>query len=136
MANPNTAPVYPGSVVTGSVKVAAANTARDGSGTLQPFTPAMLGGAQGRVVTRVGGMSSAAVGASTPMVARLWRVSAAAVKSLIDEVAIPTATTSNTVVGTRFTFNRTNIMLGPGEELKVTQSIAEAVDYEAESGDY
>jgi hypothetical protein len=136
VANPNTVPIYPGSVAASTVKVAVANTARDGSGTLQVFTPSVVGGAQRSVVQRVGGVSSAAVGASTAMVARLWRVTAAGVISLIDEVAIVTATTSNTVVGTRFVFNRTNIILEVGEILKVTQSIAEAVDYECEWSSY
>ncbi len=135
MANPNTAPVYPGSVLTTTQRLSAANTARDGTGSLGAFTPALTGGAQGTIVTRIGGMSSAAVGASTPMVARLWRVNGAVI-TLIDEVAIVTATTSNTVVGTRFAFNRTNILVASGESIKVTQSIAEAVDYEAEYGNY
>ncbi len=136
MANPNSMPIHLGLVAASSVRVSVANTARDGSGTLQVFTPSVVGGASKSVVARVGAVSSAAVGASTPMVLRLWRVTAAAVITLIDEVALVTATTSNTVVGTRVTFNRTNIILEVGEILKVTQSIAEAVDYECEWGSY
>lgn len=136
MANPNTVPIYPGNVAASSVRVAVANTARDGSGTLQVFTPSVVGGAQRSLVSRVGGVSSAAVGVSTPMVARLWRVTAAGVITLLEELAIVTATPSNTVIGTRFTFLRTNIILEVGEILKVTQSIAEAMDYECEWSSY
>lgn len=136
MANPNTAPIYPGKVHASSVRLSAANTARDGSGTLGVFTPSVVGGDMGGVVSRVGGVSTEAVGASTPMVARLWRVTAAGVITLLEEFAIVTATTSNTVIGTRFTFLRTNIILEAGEILKVTQSIAQPVDYEAEWSEY
>lgn len=134
MASYNTAPIYPGTIKSATVRMSAANTARDGSGTLGTLVTA---GAQGSLVTRVGVISSAAVGASTPMVARLWRVNGGTI-TLIDEVALATATTSNTVVGTRTVFNRTNILLAAGaaEILKVTISIAEAVDFEAEYGDY
>lgn len=130
--------IYPGAVKTANVKVSSANTARDGSGSLTALVAAIAAasGGTGAVVSRIGILSSAAIGASTPMVARLWRVSAGAVITLEDEIALVTATTSNTVVGTRTQFNRTNIILAPGDALKVTISIAEAVDFAAEYAEY
>lgn len=135
----NTVPIYPGSVLSAPLNLAVANTARDGSGVLNLLVQAnaaATAAGKGAIVQRINVVSAAAIGASTAMVCRLWRVSAGAVITLEDEVALVTATTSNTVVGTRTVFNRTNILLAPGEALKVTQSIAEAVAYCAEYGEY
>ncbi len=81
--------------------------------------------------------SAAAVGASTAMVLRLWlRLAGAGNYFLLDEVAMPTATSSTTVVGASAVFNRTNIALGPNDTLSVTQTVAEAVHYSAACASY
>lgn len=133
MANANTTPIYPGGVSSMTIKNSAANTARDGTGTLSPTF--VTAGAQGAVVTRWGAVSAEAPGASNANVLRLWRVNGAVI-TLIEELALPTATPSTTVIGTRVTGLRTNIILAPTEVLKVTNALAFAVDYEFEIGQY
>lgn len=132
MANPNTVPIAIGSVNNANVRVSTANTARDGTGTL---TTLFTAGAQGSLVSRITVINTAALGASTASVARLWRTSGATT-TLEDEVALPTATTSATVVGTKVTFGKTDIYLEGADILKVTISVSEAHDFEAEGGDF
>lgn len=133
MTSLNRMPVYPDTVKTGTARVAAANANRDGTGALVTI---YTGATNGSVVSRVGIDHTGAAGvASTAMVARLWRVNGGTI-TLIDEVLLPSATPNTAVVGTRSAFNRTNISLAPGEILKVSQTVAENVDYEAEAGDY
>jgi hypothetical protein len=133
MTKANTTPIYPGVVRTAQARVSAANANRDGTGTLVTLATA---GTDGSVVARVGGVrSGAAAAAETAQVARLWRVNGGT-KTLIDEVLLGSLTPNTAAIGTRFQFNRTNIVLGSGEVLAVSQTVAENVDYEAELGDY
>jgi hypothetical protein len=133
VASPNTVPIYPGTIRSAVAKTSAANTGRDGSGTVVSLFTA---GALGSLVSRVGVINGTAIGGgSTAGVARLFRTTGG-VSQLIDEVALPTASPTASVVGTRVQFNRTNIQLISGESLSVATSVADPTDYEAEGGDY
>jgi hypothetical protein len=136
MAAPNIHPIAPGSIARTSILVSAANANRDG--TTGTYTNVVAtAGANGGVVPEVRAQSAAAVGASTAMVLRLWhRIAGAGNYFLIDEVAMPTATSSTTAVGGLAVFNRTNIPLGPNDTLNVTQTVAEAVHYSAACANY
>jgi len=138
MANANSLPIYPSKVLTASVRHATANTDRTGGGTLTTLLTAatVANGGIGAVVHRIGVVGSAAAGLSNAMVARLWRVSVGGTITLEDEVAIAASTSSTTAIGTRTQFNRTNILLAPGEALKVTITFSENVDFAAEYGEY
>lgn len=136
MASPNIHPIAPGSLARLSITLAAANLNRDGT-TGSYANIVATAGANGGVVPEVRAQSAAAVGASTAMVLRLWhRIAGAGNYFLIDEVAMPTATSSTTAVGALAVFNRTNIPLGPNDNLTVTQTVAEAVHYSAACGNY
>lgn len=142
MAAPNIHPIAPGSVRRVSTSHATANLLRDGTGTI---TPLLTAGDNGSVVPSIRVRSIEAVGASTPNIARLWhRNAGAGTWYLIDEVALPTATPSQTVVGAAVAFNLTNIVLGgkvPGsaglaDTLGITIGVSAAVAFSADVGDY
>lgn len=136
MVMPNIHPIAPQTPVRKSVSLAAANTARDGSGTIN--TLVAQGGSAGSLVRQVTARTGVAAGSgSTAMVCRLWlQIGGSGSFFLIDEIALATQTPSNTVAATATAFNLTNIPLGVGDKLFVTQSIAEAVYYTADQGDY
>lgn len=142
MAAPNIHPIAPGNVRRVSTSLATANTARDGSGTI---TTLLTAGDNGSVVPSIRVRSIEAAGASTPNVARLWHQNAGTgTWYLIDEVAIPTATPSTTVVGAAVVFNLTNIVLSgkvPGsasgaDKLGITVGVSAALAFSADVGDY
>ncbi len=135
-------PIAPSSVRRISTSHATANLLRDGTGVI---TPLLTGGDNGSVVPNIRIRSIEAAGVSTPNVARLWhRNNGAGTWYLIDEVVLPTATPSTTVVGASATFNLTNIVLAgkvPGsaalaDTLGITLGVSAAVAFSAEVADY
>ena len=131
MPGANTIPLAVGTVNDGVVSVSAANANRDGTGTL---TTLYTAGTAGALINRIRANHAGAVTvASTAMVLRLWRTSGATTV-LEDEVAMATATPTTAVVGATATFSKTNITLKAGDILKVSQSVAEAVNYCADQG--
>jgi hypothetical protein len=136
MAMPNIHPIAPQTPKRTSVLLAAANTARDGTGTIN--TTVATAGAQGAVVPSIRARSGVAAGASSsPMVCRLWhQINGTGSFFLIDEIALPLVAPTGTAAVAATPFNLTNIALGAGDKLLVTQSIAEAVVYTADQGDY
>lgn len=120
--------------------ITAANTARDGSGTL---VTAFTAGANGALVSQVTFTNDAAsVGASALKVMRLFVTDASGANpALFQEVAMTAATSSNTVVGATCSITFVNgLVLKSGQLLKVSQSLhATSADDTAvviQGGDY
>lgn len=131
----NTNPIAVGSPKAGCLVLSAANTNRDG--TTGAYSTLFTAGSNGAMINRVRVIHMGAVTvASTAMVCRLWRTVTVpgAANVLEDEVALPSVTPTNSVVGSVVAFSKTNIQLAPGEILKVSQSIAESVGYVADQG--
>ena len=136
----NTSPIF---TLTGNFlpgRIAAANTASDGSGTLVTVVTAGIDG------TRVDGVrfrnSQATAAASSNMVHRIFLTDTlGANPRLIGEVATATATRSTTVIGATsiFTFDQPIIMQS-GQLLRVCQSVYVGVqdqfDATAYAGNY
>lgn len=103
--------------------IAAANTARDGSGTL---VTAFTAGASGSRVDTIKFTSSQATAAASAL--RICRVfltdTAGANPTLIEEVSLPAVTASNTVVGSTATITFVNgLCIASGQLVRVTQSV-------------
>ncbi len=116
-------PIFTTAPLIGQARISAANTARDGSGVIvTAYTAPTLGA----MITRVRFISAqASVAASAAMVGRVfvsdvnggnWR--------LYDEIALPTATPSATVVGTKadITYADGLVLMG-GQKIGVTKSV-------------
>jgi len=121
-------------------RIAAANTASDGSGSLVTLVTAAVDG------TRVDGVrfrnSQVSAAASTAMVHKIFLSdTSGANPRLIGEVATPAATRSTSAIGTTsvFTFDSPVIMLS-GQIMYVTQSVyagaQDLVDALAYASDY
>ena len=116
-------PVFPSTIATGQCRVAVANTATDGSGTI---TPLFTAGANGARVDKVLAVSSSPIGvASSTMTVSLFISSDSGVTYLfIGSTAFATATPSATVIGKNLNvvFVTTPIYLAPNQILGVAQS--------------
>ena len=136
----NTAPIFVLTPNLASANLAAANTARDGSGTLVPLFTATTNGS--RVDYIVFTSAQATPAASALKVCRVFVTDASNLNPrLRAEVLLPTLTPSNTVIGATATITFTNgLVLASGQQIKVTQSIyasaADATDVFAHGGNY
>jgi hypothetical protein len=129
---PNVQPLAVGTLKNGAVVLSAINAGRDGSGTLGTLYVAGTGGA---LIPRVWARNQGAYGASSPTVCRLFReISGGASRVLIDEVVLPAVTSSATAVGAAIPFPIGNYSLAAGETLKVCQSTADSISYNADQG--
>lgn len=119
----NKAPIFTLTPNCPVVAVAAANTARDGSGTLVTLFTAGADGSRIESITFTSAQATAA--ASSAMVGRVFLTdNAGANPRLINEVVIATATPSDTVVGATSTITYTDGLIIPtGCIVKVAQSI-------------
>lgn len=116
-------PVFTTAPIIGQARLDAANTARDGSGTIvTAYTAPTLGA----MITKIRFISAqASAAASSAMVGRVfvsdvngtnWR--------LYDEVALSTATPSNTVVGVKADMTYADgVILKGGQKIGVTKSV-------------
>jgi hypothetical protein len=136
MAAPNIHPITPGAPARASIALATANANRDG--TTGAYTTLLTAGANGAVVPSIRAQhAGAAAVLSTAMILRLWhQVAGSGNRFLIDEIALASATPNTAAIGAEAVFNRTNIELGAGDVLAVTQTVAEAVHYSAGLGDF
>lgn len=136
----NTTPIFLGTPRLESCRVAAANTARDGSGTLVTLFAAGTNGS--RVDYVIFTNSAASIGAAVAKVHRVFISDSSGVNPrLIAEASIAAVTSSATVIGQTVTITMTNgRMMKPGEILYVTQSLcattADQTDVFAQGGDY
>lgn len=136
----NTNPIFGLTPNTKHATIAAANTARDGSGTLVSLLTA---GTNGSLLFSIKFTSAQATAAANS--AAIWRVwitdAAGANPRLAEEVQMAAVTASNTVVGSTATVTfGTGLLLEPSQQIKVTQSVyagaqdqthvlARAIDY-------
>ena len=119
----NTIPVFALPNTIGMARTSAANTARDGSGTLVTL---FTSGANGSRIDKVVVTSAqATAAASSAMVGRLFVTDAAGANPrMLAEVAILTATPSTTVVGATSTITFPGgLILVAGQVVSCTQSV-------------
>ena len=136
----NVQPIFVLTPNVGQQRLAAANTARDGSGTVPT---AFTAGASGSRVDRIVFTSAqATAAASSAMVGRIFISDTAGANfRLYKEIAIVTATASTTVVGATQTITNTNgLILKSGQLLGCTISVYAGVqdqmDVTCEGGDF
>lgn len=136
----NTSPIFILSPKTTVARVAAANTASDGSGALVTLFTA---GANGSLITQIKVTNAQIVAAaSSAMVVRIFVTdSAGANPTLHTEVALPAATRSVSVIGTTTTLSLlAGIPLQSGQIVKVCQSVYAGVQdlnaFVCSGGDY
>ena len=121
-------------------RIAAANTARDGSGTLVTSFTAGASGSRLDFITFTS--SQATAGASALRICRVFLTdTAGANPRIISEVSLPAVTASNTAIGATATITFTNgLVIGAGQIVQTTQSVyggaADATDVIARGGDF
>lgn len=120
--------------------LAAANTARDGSGAI---VTCFTAGSEGAYIKRATFISSqASAAASSAMVGRLWTsIDAGSTWQLRAEVALPTITASNTVIGQSQTITFADGLVIPasalvGATISVYAGVQDRFVCYVEGGDY
>ena len=120
--------------------IAAANTARDGSGTLVTAFTAGANGSRIDFITFTSSQATAA--ASAARVQRVFLTNESGLNPrLISEVTLAAVTASNTAIGATSTITFTNgLVIKSGQIVKVTQSVygsaADGTDFVCRGGDY
>lgn len=136
----NTSPIFTLTPNCSSSNIAAANTARDGSGTL---VTSFTAGANGSLLSKITFTSSQATAAASS--ARVMRIfitdNAGANPRLRSEVVLPAVTASAAGIGATVQVVFTDgIVLRTGQIVKTSQSVyagvADNTDVFAEGGDY
>lgn len=125
----NTSPIFTLTPNAATSTIAAANTARDGSGAL---VTAFTAGANGSRVDFITFTSSqATAGASSARVQRVFLTDTAGLNPrLIQEIVLSAVTASNTAIGATSTITFTNgLVINAGQLIQVSQSVyASAAD--------
>ena len=119
----NTSPIYPLTPRTSSVAITAANTARDGSGTINSFfTASTNGSVLNRIIIQ--NATTAAVGLSAIQIARIYISDAAGSNwRLYKEVYVQSVTMGNGTIGAIQFFEIDNgLMLTSGQQVGATIS--------------
>jgi len=136
----NTSPIFTLTPNCAVSFITAANTARDGSGSL---VTAFTAGSNGSLVSQITFTNDAAsVGASALKVMRVFVTDASGVNpTLLQETLLPAITSSNIVIGATATITFTNgLVIKSGQLIKVSQSLcATSADNTAvvvQGGDY
>lgn len=119
----NINPIFVLTPKTVAAEITAANTARDGSGDLVSLFTAGINGSRVDFITFNSAQATAA--ASSAMVGRVFITDTAGLNPvLLSEIALPTITASNTVIGqTQTIFYSNGLLLDAGQELKVAISV-------------
>lgn len=119
----NTTPIFTLTPEATTCNIAAANTARDGSGTLIDLFTAGANGSRLDFITFTSAQATAA--ASAARVQRVFLTDTAGLNPrLISEVVLSAVTASNTAIGATATITFTNgLILNSGQIVKVTQSV-------------
>jgi len=136
----NTSPIFTLTPRAATAVIAAANTARDGSGTLVDLLTAGSNGS--RIDFIVFTSSQATAAASAARVQRVFLTDTSGLNPrIISEVVLSAVTASNTAIGATSTITFTNgLILASGQIVKVTQSIygsaADGTSVLARGGDY
>jgi len=125
----NTSPIFTLTPRAVTAIIAAANTARDGSGALVDVMTAGSNGSRIDYITFTS--SQASVGASSARVQRVFLTDTSGLNPrIISEVVLPAVTSSNTAIGATSTITFTNgLVIASGQKIQVTQSVyASAAD--------
>lgn len=136
----NTSPIFTLVPNVGFARLAAANTARDGSGTLTTIFTAGTNGSLFNKITFTSAQAAAA--ASALKVMRIFVTDTSGTNPrLRGEILLPAITPSTTVIGAATTFTFTDgLVLPSGSIVQVCQSIyasaADQTDCIAEGGNY
>jgi len=119
----NTTPIFIDQGLIGRARIAAANTARDGSGTLVDLVTGATDGTRVEYVVWTSAQASAA--ANSAMVGRLFITDAAGANPrLLREIAFTAVTASNTAIGATQTMAFPGgLLLQNGQKLQVIQSV-------------
>lgn len=119
----NTTPIFGKTPKQAFAIIAAANTARDGSGSLVTLFTAGADGSRIDFITFIS--AQAAVGASALRICRVYVTDLAGANPLLRaEISLAATTSSNTAVGAISTLTFTNgLLLESGQIVKVSQSI-------------
>ena len=106
-----------------TASIAAANTARDGSGTLVSLFTAGTNGSRVDFITFTSSQASPA--ASALRICRVFLTDTSGLNPrIISEVSLPAVTASNTAIGATATITFTNgLNIASGQEIRVSQSI-------------
>lgn len=136
----NTTPIFTLTPKAVTATIAAANTARDGSGTLVDLFTSGANGSRIDFVTFTS--AQATVGASAARVQRVFLTDTGGINPrLIQEVVLSAVTSSNTAIGSTSTITFTNgLIINSGQILKVSQSVygsaADGTHVIARGGDF
>jgi hypothetical protein len=136
----NTNPIFTLTPHCSGIKVAEANTASDGSGTLHSLFTAQTNGSRVERIIAINAQASAA--ASSANVIRVFITDADGVNPILRaEGALESATRSTTEVGAKTEFEfEGGLVLAAGQIIKVCQSVyagvQDVIAYTAEGGDY
>lgn len=119
----NTSPIFTLTPVAATSTIAAANTARDGSGSLVTAFTAGANGSRVDFITFTSSQATAA--ASAARVQRVFLTDTAGLNPiLIQEVAFSAVTASNTAIGATATITFTNgLIINAGQIIRVSQSV-------------
>jgi hypothetical protein len=136
----NTSPIFTLVPNVGFARLAAANTARDGSGTITTIFTAGTDGSLLNKITFTSAQASAAASALKVMRIFITDTSGANPR-LRGEILLPAITASATVIGAAATFTFTDgLILRNGQLVQVSQSVyasaADQTDCIAEGGNY
>ena len=136
----NTSPIFTLTPRAVTATIAAANTARDGSGTLIDVLTGATDGTRIDFITFIS--AQATVGASAARVARVFLTDTSGSNPrLIQEIVMSAVTSSNTAIGSTSTITFTNgLIIASGQKIQVTQSVygsaADQTHVLARGGDY
>ena len=119
----NTSPIFALTPRAVTATIAAANTARDGSGTLVDVITGATDGTRIDFLTFTSAQATA--GASAARVQRVFLTDTGGLNPrLISEVVLSAVTASNTAIGATATITFTNgLIIASGQKLQVTQSV-------------
>lgn len=136
----NTIPIFILTPETTSATISAANTARDGSGTLVPVFTGGTFGSRVDFITFFNAQTTATT--SSAMVARVFVTDTAGLNPrLLNEVTLASVAASNTVVGANNTiFYSNGLLLSSGQQIQVSKSVhagqQDTVQVIVRGGDY
>ena len=136
----NTTPIFTLTPNAALANITAANTARDGSGTLVTLFTAGANGSRVDFITFTSSQATAA--ASSARVQRIFLTDNTGLNPrLISEVVLAAVTASTTAIGATSTVTFTNgLVIASGQIIKVTQSVyasaADGTDCLARGGNY
>lgn len=136
----NTSPIFTLTPRAVTAIIAAANTARDGSGALVDVMTAGSNGSRVDFITFTSSQATAA--ASAARVQRVFLTDTSGLNPrIISEVVLSAVTASNTAIGATATITFTNgLILASGQKIQVAQSVygsaADATSVLVRGGDY